>query len=79
MPSRRICYCYVLSVLLVTSVVSPASAADLSQKEKKAGFVSLFNGKDLEGWVGATKGYVVESGNLVCLKEGGGNLYTKKT
>lgn len=40
-------------------------------------FVSIFNGKDLDGWVGATKGYVVEDGNLVCLKKGGGNLFTE--
>ncbi|MDH7571462.1 MAG: DUF1080 domain-containing protein [Armatimonadota bacterium] len=40
------------------------------------GFVPLFNGKDLTGWIGATNGYAVEEGNLVCLKEGGGNLYT---
>jgi len=54
-----------------------APAADLSRKEKAEGFVSLLNGKDLTGWVGATKGYVVEDGKLVCPKRGGGNLYTK--
>ncbi len=79
MSSRRICMCSVLSLLLVTPAVSSAYATDLSREEKKAGFVSLFNGKDLDGWVGATKGYVAESGNLVCLKKGGGNLFTKKT
>ena len=40
------------------------------------GFVSLFNGKDLTGWVGATNGYAVEKGVLYCAK--GGNLYTEK-
>jgi hypothetical protein len=79
MLSRKICFCSALSVLLMSSVGSSLFAGGLSKKEKKAGFVALFNGKDLDGWMGATKGYVVESGNLVCLKEGGGNLFTKKT
>lgn len=38
-------------------------------------FVSVFNGEDLSGWTGATDGYAVEDGLLVCLKDGGGNLY----
>ncbi|MDH3583906.1 MAG: DUF1080 domain-containing protein [Phycisphaerae bacterium] len=42
------------------------------------GFTPLFNGKDLAGWEGAVKGYVVEDGNLVCVKKGGGKLYTAK-
>jgi len=40
------------------------------------GFVPLFNGKDLTGWTGDTKGYVVEDGVIVC--KPGGNLYTEK-
>ena len=39
------------------------------------GFVRLFNGVDLTGWVGDTEGYVVENGVLVCRP--GGNLYTE--
>lgn len=39
------------------------------------GFVSLFNGADLTGWVGDTKGYVVENGAIVC--KPGGNLFTQ--
>ena len=48
------------------------------------GFVSLFNGKDLTGWIGATPMYGVEKGELVCMPEkaknyrGGGNLCTAK-
>ena len=50
------------------------------------GFVSLFNGKDLTGWIGATKTYGVdpaEPGVLQCFPErggegGGGNLCTEK-
>ncbi len=42
------------------------------------GFVSVFNGVDLTGWTGNTEGYAVEDGSLVCLKDGGGNLYIDK-
>ena len=41
-------------------------------------FTPLFNGKNLDGWTGSTKGYVAENGLLVCRKRGGGNLYTAK-
>ncbi|MCX5772035.1 MAG: DUF1080 domain-containing protein [Candidatus Hydrogenedentes bacterium] len=43
---------------------------------EEEGYVSLFNGKDVTGWTGDTKGYVVENGNLVC--KPGGNLFTEK-
>ena len=54
------------------------SAQVLSDQEKTDGFVGLFDGKTLDGWVGSTKGYVVEDGKLVCPKKGGGNLFTQK-
>ncbi len=41
----------------------------------ETGFVQLFNGKDLTGWTGHTKGYLVEDGAIVCGPEGR-NLYT---
>ncbi len=36
----------------------------------------LFNGQDLSGWTGDTKGYTVENGALVSRKDSGGKLYT---
>jgi hypothetical protein len=49
------------------------------------GFVPLFNGKNLDGWQGATEVYVAEDGKLVCKKHGPGeqesthqNLFTTK-
>ncbi|PYV93064.1 MAG: DUF1080 domain-containing protein [Acidobacteria bacterium] len=45
------------------------------------GFISLFDGKTLDGWtlVGKTgRGYVVENHVLVCPADGGGNLFTRK-
>ena len=40
------------------------------------GYVSLFNGQDLTGWVGDRKGYQADNGILRCMP--GGNLYTKE-
>ncbi len=52
----------------------------LSDDEIAAGFVSLFNGKNLDGWQGNTTDYYAENGELVVNpKRGGhGNLYTAK-
>jgi hypothetical protein len=54
-------------------------AADAT-KEKSEGFIALFNGKDLDGWTGDTKGYKVEdlggAAAIVC-QPGGTNLFTK--
>ena len=47
-------------------------------KVTEQGYASIFNGKDLSGWRGATGGYSVENGSLVCRKEGGGNLYAER-
>jgi len=41
------------------------------------GFVSLFDGKTLDGWQGAVKGYQAKDGVLVTKPGTGGNLYTK--
>ncbi len=51
---------------------------------EEEGFTSLFNGKDVTGWVyGGEKGkigegYRVENGALYCTKDDGGNLFTEK-
>jgi len=42
------------------------------------GFISLFNGKDLAGWVGDVKGYAAQDGAIRCLPGKGGNLYTAR-
>lgn len=45
------------------------------------GFVSLFDGKSLNGWKlvrGHGAGYVVKDGVLVCPLDGGGNLFTER-
>jgi hypothetical protein len=55
----------------------------LSEEEKKQGFVSLFDGTNLDSWTGNTSGYLVEEGAVVVHPDkagegGGGNLYTKE-
>ena len=53
---------------------------NLSTEEQSEGFTALFNGKDLEGWVGNRTDYKVEDGVIVVVPDGGGygNLYTQK-
>lgn len=50
----------------------------LNKKEKEAGFKSLFNGRDLDQWIGNKKDYFVENNEIMVMpKQGGhGNLYT---
>lgn len=73
-----------IAVLAVTVAVSFGA--------EEEGFVSLFNGKDLTGWVygkaknkdgtdrenKAGKGYQVRDGAIYSTKADGGNLYTEK-
>ncbi|MGA2323084.1 MAG: DUF1080 domain-containing protein [Sedimentisphaerales bacterium] len=74
----------VLSVLTLCFFCLPmspgaASEQNVSVEEKAEGFVPLFNGKDLTGWVGNTAGYAARDGNIVVLPNvGGGNLYIEK-
>ena len=53
---------------------------NLTPEEKTEGFVSLFNGRNLDNWVGNKQSYVVEDGMIVIKPEdtSGGNLYTEK-
>ncbi len=60
---------------------APADAPATTNKvatNKEEGFVSVFNGSNLDGWTGNTEGYAAENGKLVCLKDGGGNVYIDK-
>ncbi len=42
------------------------------------GFASVFNGKDLSGWIGATQSYVVQDSALYSLPDKHGNLMLEK-
>lgn len=48
----------------------------LATAQAEEGFVPLFNGKDLAGWAGDTKGYVAQDNMIVC--KPGGTLFTEK-
>src|SRR6266498_2722018 len=64
---RRICASFFLAAVALAA--------------PEPGFVSLFNGKNLDGWTlvgGKGPGYVVENGEIVCPADGGGNLFTEK-
>ncbi len=52
----------------------------LTDDERTDGFVALFNGRNLDGWVGNTTGYKVEDGIVAYDPQAGGhgNLYTAK-
>lgn len=71
---------------LATLVVALAATSALLAQDR--GFTTLFNGKDLTGWLYGQredgtenrtgKGYQIENGILFTTKEDGGNLFTKK-
>jgi len=57
--------------------------AVLNAEEQKEGFVSLFDGTNIDQWMGNTEGYLIKEGALVVHPDkagegGGGNLYTKE-
>ncbi len=42
------------------------------------GFVSIFNGKDFDGWAGPVDNYQIVDGAIVCKAGKGGTIYTKE-
>jgi len=54
--------------------------SSLSEEEKQQGFEMLFDGTNLDNWIGNKTGYLVENGTMVVNPAGGsgGNLYTAK-
>ncbi len=52
----------------------------LTPEEKAEGFVALFNGRNLDNWIGNKESYVAEEGMIVIKPEkgSGGNLFTSK-
>ncbi len=53
---------------------------NLTPDEKAEGFVSLFNGRNIDNWVGDKEAYAAEDGMIVVKPDKGtvGNLYTEK-
>ncbi len=75
--------CWTIGAIAVSPFVALAAPQAV-----ETGFMPLFNGKDLSGWVYGRrggnvenrtgKGYQVENGVLFTTSEDGGNLYTEK-
>jgi hypothetical protein len=61
--------------------IPPAEANEILKRiaGDDGGFESVFNGKDLTGWIGAVDNYEVHDGALQCKAGSGGNLLTKDT
>jgi hypothetical protein len=77
LPYLRSFLLFLLAGFLTASMQT--FAAEEAEKEvAEEGFVQLFDGKSLDGWQGSVKGYDIADGVLVCRKEGGGHLLTKK-
>lgn len=65
--------------IYIREIAQEVNIAMLTEEEIAEGFVHLFNGRDLTGWVGDTVGYVAEYGKIVLYPERGtGSLYTEK-
>lgn len=79
MPATKQALSLLLLLPLLAAACRPAQTPEDEpgsvEQGYEDGFQSVFNGMDLSGWTGATDGYAVEDGKLVCLKDGGGNLY----
>jgi hypothetical protein len=57
--------------------LDPVATTPLSDAEQKEGFVSLFDGSNLDKWIGNKTGYALEDAVIVTHPElGGGNIYT---
>ena len=69
---HRLAFLAAVTCLCLTSLL----AAD--NKPTEDGFVSLFDGKTLNGWAGEKDAYKVEEGNIACVQGTAGNLLTEK-
>lgn len=63
---------------LILSLIPVIAFAADEPAPAETGFVSLFDGKTLDGWQGSKDGYEVVDGAIMCKPKGGGNLYTDK-
>ena len=63
--------------VFIREIPRDAAVPQMTEAEASEGFAPLFNGRDLDGWTGDTKGYAAEAGKIVIHPElGSGNLYT---
>lgn len=65
--------------ITLTVLILFAYLSVIAQHQEEKGFVALFNGKNLDGWVGNKQSYIVKDGKIVVDPSAdgiGGNLYT---
>ena len=55
-----------------------AVLASLSAPMPDSEFVPLFNGTNLDGWIGDVEGYSASNGMIVCEPDKGGNIFTAR-
>ncbi|HTN74264.1 MAG TPA: DUF1080 domain-containing protein [Pirellulaceae bacterium] len=67
-----------LGLVVMMSVAGSLCSYAAAEDKKDAGFKSIFDGKTLTGWQGATDGYQVVDGAIQCIAKKGGFLYTDK-
>ena len=65
--------------LYVREIKSDEANALLRGSDADKRFASLFNGRDLSGWQGATDNYEIRDGAIVCKEGKGGVLYGSET
>lgn len=68
-----------LQKVIILSFIFPLCLNSLAQQVEQ-GFTPLFNGKNLDGWVGNKSSYLAKDGMIVIEPKGGGggNLFTEK-
>ena len=70
-----------LNTLIASLLLAPLAITTTVAQQAEAGFVSLFDGKTLNGWTLVGKrgeGYGVKDGLIYCAAGGGGKLLTDK-
>ncbi|MFM9965616.1 MAG: DUF1080 domain-containing protein [Planctomycetaceae bacterium] len=78
---RRSLAWFGMSLLLSLACVASLrglSAEELSDSDKKDGFVSIFNGQDFTGWSGPVDNYEIKDGAISCKAGKGGTIFTKE-
>jgi 3-keto-disaccharide hydrolase len=70
----------IVIVMTLSAMLTPTVSGQTAQESVEAGFVSLFDGRTVNGWKlvdGHGPGYVVANNTIVCPTDGGGNLFTE--
>ena len=79
----RFLFCFLVAVVMLPSVMFSQTINKLTSKEKRNGWVLLFDGVSSKGWTTTSgksvpKGWEVKNGSLTAIKGGkGGDIITK--